>query len=427
MSVNESGNLVSSGQLQINCNVSHRDMFLDDNRFVISYGGAGSGKSYSVGQKILLRILSEENHKFLICRKVARTLRVSVFQLFKDLITELGLYDMFKINKSDMTITNLRNNSTLLFFGLDDIEKLKSIQGITSIWIEEASECDENDIAELNRRLRGHTKYYKQILITFNPISHLHWLKQRFFDNPASTASIYKSTYLDNSFIDDEYKKEIEEIKNYDIQQYNIYALGEWGVLNTNIIYHNYDFKKHNTQLTINDFQHLHCGIDFNVGGCVCVISGIRDNKVYVVDGFAVYDTQAIVNQLRGSKYNSKILTLYPDASGGNESANASRSSISILRDNGLRVDAPLSNPAVRDRIASVNRMFARDEIFINDRVEKLVNALQVQAYQPNGKPEKWEEHNGGAVDDWNDAFGYFINRKFGISKSRIDKQDFFM
>jgi len=413
--------------MNIQLNKSHKEVFFDENRFLISYGGAGSGKSYSVAQKILLRIIEEENHKFLICRKVARTLRVSVFQLFKDIISDLGMMDEFKINKSDMTITHVANNSMLLFFGLDDIEKLKSIQGITSIWIEEASETEQGDILELNRRLRGYTPYYKQIIITFNPISHLHWLKTHFFDNPSSKASIYKSTYLNNSFIDDEYKQEIEDIKNYDIQQYNIYALGEWGVLNTNIVYHNYDFKKHITQLNINDFQHLHCGIDFNIGGCVCVISGIRDNKVYVVDGFSAYDTQAIANTLNGSKYYGKQFTLYPDASGKNNSANASRSSIQILQDAGFIIDAPNANPPVRDRIASANRMFAKDEIFINDRVEKLVNALQIQAYKENGEPEKSVEHNGGAFDDWNDAFTYFINRKFGLVRTRVSTTTFIL
>ncbi|MCK9532615.1 MAG: PBSX family phage terminase large subunit [Gammaproteobacteria bacterium] len=396
-------------------NASHKPFFEDKSRWVISYGGAGSAKSYSTAQKILTRIISEENHKFLITRKVAKTLRVSVFQLFKDVISDIELSDDFKINKSDMTITYIHNNSTLLFFGLDDIEKLKSIQGITGIWVEEASECDQNDIMELNRRLRGITPYYKQIILTFNPISHLHWLKSHFFDNPANKASIYKTTYLDNKFLDDEYKQEIEDIKNYDIQQYNIYALGEWGVLNTNIVYHNFKFNKHTTTLTIDDFDILHCGVDFNVGGSVCVICGIKDNKVYVVDGWAVYDTQQIADKLNGTQYQNHQKIIYPDASGGNESANASRSSLEILQDNGLRINANKSNPAVRDRINAVNRKLARDEVFISDRVEKLIFSLQTQAYLDNGKPEKYTEHKGGAIDDWNDALGYFIAYKYPI------------
>ena len=69
-------------------NKSHKDFFDDTTRWLISFGGAGSAKSYSTAQKILLdRIMQEPNHKYLVCRKVAKTLRVSVFQLFKDLIS----------------------------------------------------------------------------------------------------------------------------------------------------------------------------------------------------------------------------------------------------------------------------------------------------------------------------------------------------
>ena len=397
-------------------NLSHKAFFEDHNRWVVSYGGAGSAKSYSTGQKILIdRIMQETGHRWLTVRKVAKTLRVSVFQLFKDLISDIDETENFKINKSDMTITYLPNGSEILFFGLDDIEKLKSIQGITGIWIEEASETEKNDILELNRRLRGHTISYKQIILTFNPISHLHWLKAHFFDNHASKASIYKTTYKDNSFIDDEYKQELEDIKNYDIQQYNIYALGEWGVLNTNIVYHNFNFKKHTTLLTKDDFSVLHIGIDFNIGGCVGVVCGILEGNAYIIDGFAVYDTDAIVTKLM--TYKNKIIVLYPDASGRAGKTNSSRSDIQILEDAGYKIDAPRANGAVRDRVNSVNRMFATNSIFINDKIEKLIYSLQTQAYKENGEPEKWNEHSGGAVDDWNDALGYFINRKFGLLK----------
>lgn len=396
-------------------NLSHKPVLDDQSRFLISYGGAGSGKSFSVAQKIFLRLIQEENHRILVARKVAKTLRVSVFQLFKDIISESGLWDSFKINKTDMTITFEPTGSQLLFFGLDDIEKLKSIQGITSIWVEEASECDENDVAELNRRLRGHTAYYKQIILTFNPISHLHWLKSRFFDNPASTAAIYHSTYKNNAAIDDEYKAEIEDIKNYDIQQYNIYALGEWGVLNNNIVYHNFKPAQHYTGLLVDDFDVLHIGIDFNVGGCAVVVCGIRDNKVHVLELAAPYDTDAIVTHL--IRYKGKEMVLYPDASGDNRTANAPQSSVQILKNAGYRVDAPQANGAVRDRINATNRMFAQDRLLVNDRCEKLSHALQTQAYDKKGKPDKADEHTGASYDDWNDALGYFIARKFPIKR----------
>ena len=58
------------------------------------------------------------------------------------------------------------NGNRLYFAGVDDPEKLKSIEGITSMWIEEATELSLNDFNEIDRRLRGKTKNYKQVILT---------------------------------------------------------------------------------------------------------------------------------------------------------------------------------------------------------------------------------------------------------------------
>jgi len=395
-------------------NLSHRPFFEDENRWVINYGGAGSAKSYSTGQKILVdRIMQEPNHRYLVTRKVAKTLRVSVFQLFKDLISDIDEHKSFKINKSDMTITHISNNSQLMFFGLDDIEKLKSIQGITGIWVEEASECEKGDILELNRRLRGITPYYKQFILTFNPISHLHWLKSHFFDNPASKASIYKTTYLDNSFIDEEYKQELEDIKNYDEQQYRIYALGEWGVLNNNIILHRFKFKEHMSDKTIDDFYVLHVGVDFNIGGCVGVVLGEDTNGIaHIVDEFVAYDTEMIIIELQ-NRYSDKDITLYPDASGSNRSTSSRETDVDMLREAGFYCNVPEANGATAIRYNAANRKF---EILVNPNTAQMTyESFQLHAYDEKGMPEKFTEHSGGAIDDYTDSATYIIGRLYPI------------
>ena len=404
-------------------NKSHKDFFLDVNRWLVSYGGAGSGKSWTTGQKILTRILTEENHKFLICRKVANTLRVSVFQLFKDLIYNANLENQFKINKSDMTITNTRNGSTFLFMGLDNIEKLKSIQGITGIWIEEVSECQKGDILELNRRLRGETKYYKQIILTFNPISHLHWLKEHFFDNPNSKASIYKTTYLDNSFIDEEYKKEIEDIQFYDEQQYRIYALGEWGVLNNNIIHHRFKPLEHLSDKTVNEFNILHIGVDFNIGACCCVALG-EDNQGYahIVDEFTAYDTENIIITLQ-NRYRNKEIILYPDASGGNRSTNSTVTDIQMLKNAGFYCVVPSGgNGSTSGRYNACNRKLMSNTLLINKNLApKTYESLQVHAYTDKGLPQKFDTHP--SIDDRTDSFGYVVGRLYPVIQKSFKVQ----
>ena len=190
--------------------VFYKNALFNRARFLILYGGAGSGKSYAAAQKILTRILSEAPHKILVIRKVAATLRHSVYALFKELIYNEGLEAFFKFNESSLEITNTLNNNKIIFKGLDDPEKIKSIAGITSIWVEEATELLENDLEQLNLRLRGPTEHYKQIIITFNPVSAHHWLKRRFFDRKKDDVYFLKTTYKDNPFIDPEYKEQLE-------------------------------------------------------------------------------------------------------------------------------------------------------------------------------------------------------------------------
>lgn len=396
----------------------YRKKFRCEKRYDIYYGGAGSGKSRFVAQKMLYRMVYEKGHRFLVVRKTKESIKASVFQLLVDYIEGWGVRDLFHITKSPMEITHLATGNIILFYGIDNPEKLKSIEKITTIWVEEASDLDENDFNELDRRLRGKMPHYKQFMLSFNPISHLHWLKKRFFDIELANCDIIKTTYLDNPFLLQEDRDVLLDMKRYDLQQYNIYALGDWGVLSTNKVYHNFNHKKHSTQLTVDDFDNLHIGLDFNVGGCVGIVCGIRDDEVHIVDTFAVYDTDAIVTQLL--TYTNKNITLYPDSSGKNRGSNSSQSDVEILRAAGYYCDVPKANPAIRNRVNSVNRMFATDKLYVNSRLEQLIYALETQTYTIKGEPEKFTEHQGGAIDDYNDALGYFINQRFGLIRTRI-------
>ena len=105
-----------------------------DKRFEVYYGGAGSGKSVFITQKLLFKYLAMEGRKCLVVRKVDATLRDSCFALFKDVIAKWGIYDQCKINKTDMTI-ELPNGSIFLVKGLIDKERIKSIAKIIDILV----------------------------------------------------------------------------------------------------------------------------------------------------------------------------------------------------------------------------------------------------------------------------------------------------
>ena len=212
-------------------------------RYLILYGGAGSGKSFFVGERYIYKLLNNKMCNILVVRKTGKSNRDSTFALFKQIISKWKLNQYFKINESDLRIRCLLNGNEIIFAGLDDVEKLKSITfsrgELTDIWIEEASEILESDFNQLDVRLRGKGTQ-KQIVISFNPIDINHWLKKRFFDVKRDNVEIMHSTYLNNDFLDEDYKHLLESYKETDPYYYDVYCLGNWGVLGKTV----FDAKK---------------------------------------------------------------------------------------------------------------------------------------------------------------------------------------
>lgn len=207
-------------------------LFFDTHRYLVLKGGGGSGKSIFAGRKVLERATTEPGHRVLVCRKVARTLRESCFEQLKDQAYEYYADSVDYIPKgknSDMYM-RFKNGSEIIFAGLDDVEKLKSIFDITLIWIEEGSELEEGDFNQLDIRLRTDFPYYLQMILSFNPISITHWLKKRFFDRKDPRARVHESTYKDNRFLIPEAIQTLEAYKETDLYYYMVYCLGQWGV-----------------------------------------------------------------------------------------------------------------------------------------------------------------------------------------------------
>lgn len=225
--------------MRVNINISKsvfNDVYLPylDNydRYLIFYGGGSSGKSYAVAQILTYRLLKPERFNLLVARQTGDTNRRSTFPLFKQLISDWNLSQYFKINESDMRIVCTLTKNEVAFVGLDDVEKVKSITfangELTEIWCEEATEMEEASINQLKVRLRG-GKSRKQMILSFNPINIQHWIKRHFIDSGLATVCF--STYKDNKFLTDDDRKALEDLKEVDEYTYNVYCLGQWGIL----------------------------------------------------------------------------------------------------------------------------------------------------------------------------------------------------
>ncbi|MBW4850929.1 MAG: PBSX family phage terminase large subunit [Bacillaceae bacterium] len=217
-----------------------------DQKFQFLVGGYGSSKSYHIALKLILKLL-DEKRTALVIREVYDTHRDSTFSLFEEIVNDLGLDHVIQCRTSPLML-KFHNGSRIIFKGLDKPAKLKSINNISIIWIEECSEVKYEGFKELLGRLRHPTLDLHMILST-NPVGQDNWTYRHFFKDDQNNRFIldderlYKertiaindtyyhhSTAEDNLFLPVSYIKQLDELKEYDPDLYRIARKGHFGI-----------------------------------------------------------------------------------------------------------------------------------------------------------------------------------------------------
>lgn len=234
-------------------NPAFEDFLSDWNqKFQLLVGGYGSSKSYHVVLKIIIKLI-EEKRTALVVREVYDTHRDSTFSLFAEIIEELGLSHVVKMSSSPMQV-RFPNGSKIIFRGMDKPEKLKSINNISLIWLEECSEIKYTGFKELIGRLR-HPSLDLFMILSTNPVSKDNWVYKHFFSDPSNNYFVlddeelyekktiiqentyyHHSTAEDNLFLPESYMTELEDMKNYDPDLYRVARKGRFGVNGTLVL-----------------------------------------------------------------------------------------------------------------------------------------------------------------------------------------------
>lgn len=263
-------------------------------RYEVYKGSAGSGKSYYVTQKIVLKAL-QSKRKVLFMRKVGTTIKDSVWQLTIDVLHQFQMYEKCKVNKSDFTI-ELPNGSIFLFKSLDNPEKIKSIAGVTDIVCEECTEMTLDDVSQLDLRLRAREKNL-QMYFMFNPISKANYTFNYFrFTEENQTERIreyedtivFCSTYKDNKFLPESYVKSLEAMKDTNFTYYQIYCLGLFCTLDK-LVYPNYDIREFDyREILKQEGSKAIFGLDFGYindpSALIQAVVSEQDKSIYIYD-----------------------------------------------------------------------------------------------------------------------------------------------
>ncbi|MDQ0816060.1 phage terminase large subunit [Bacillus pumilus] len=228
-------------------NPRFRDFLFDwSQKFYFLVGGYGSSKSYHVALKLVLKLI-QEKRTALVVREVYDTHRDSTFSLLEEIIIDLGLDHKIRCVSSPMQV-RFPNGSKIIFKGMDKPAKLKSINNISIVWIEECSEVKYDGFKELLGRLR-HPNLQLHMILSTNPVSKGNWSYKHFFKDDSNDffvlddAELYKertiirnktyyhhSTADDNLFLPISYIEQLEDLKTHDPDLYRIARKGHFGV-----------------------------------------------------------------------------------------------------------------------------------------------------------------------------------------------------
>lgn len=274
-------------------NECYFDLLNNQSRILVLYGSAGSGKSVFAAQKLIYRIKTERNHKILALRKVAVTVKDSIFAELKNVIYTEGYENEFVINKTEKQITHTPTGNVILCKGLDEPEKIKSISGITAMWLEETTEFMDEDLRQLQTRIRGKKTNYIQYIYSFNPISEDNHVVNAFVvDDPPDNSTVLKTTYKDNKFLTQEDKDVLEAFKYTNEVFYQVYCLGNVGIVDkTNKFFYSFDQKYHVDHTEYDKTLPIKFSFDFNIDPFACLVYQADEHQMSILEEIRLGDS----------------------------------------------------------------------------------------------------------------------------------------
>ena len=289
--------------MKINIDLTHirdvvlpkfHDMLFNENRVQVLRGGRGSGKSYTWAEKLLFRILLNYNdiqHKFLVLRKSSANCDRSVVKQLQQVIDDWSLNKLIIYNRTSKTF-KFTNGSEIMCTGIDEAEKVKSIVGITSIVLEEATEFTIQDFISLDLSMRGNIGTYFQLILAFNPISITNWIYTEFFIKKPKDVFYHHSTFRDNPYCGKGYAERLEILVGEDANAYNVLCNGEFGVLD-GLIYTNWE-----TTLEWPEVEgEVVCGLDIGYVHPMALVRVAEYKDGFIIDEL-YYETSKTVGDL---------------------------------------------------------------------------------------------------------------------------------
>ncbi len=272
---------------EIKTNIVYKHLEESPKRIIVEQGGTRSGKTYNILIWLLVGYLAQNTGKIVtICRKTYPALRASAMRDFLQIAQELGMYDEKKHNKSNSEI--LIHGNLVEFIGMDQPQKIRGRKR-NILYANEGNELFLEDWRQLSLRTSD------KMIIDYNPSEEFHWIYDQVI--PRDDCDFFKTTYLDNPFLEDTLVEEIERLKDVDDNYWQVYGLGERGRSKALIFNHD------QIDTIPSDAKFKAYGLDFGYSNDPTALVSIWEKDRYLYIDELIYKTgmtnQDISNELK--------------------------------------------------------------------------------------------------------------------------------
>jgi hypothetical protein len=393
----------------------HQAAFCADteHRILGMVSGFGAGKTYGLCAKAINIAAANIGYVSALFEPVAPMLRDILVRSLDDMLEALGLPFDYRVSPLPEYVLHFaEGDHTILLRTMETWNRIRG-QNLCAIGFDEVDTANRR-VAEQAARMalaRLRSGNVQQFYVATTPEG-FGWAYDTFERVHAPDRHLIRARTADNPYLPEGFIESLTA--NYPEQLIRAYLDGQFVNLTTGAVYSRFTRTKHVVpdDYDSSQIEPLRIGIDFNVGNMSAIVAVRRDKGLLVVDEISgSHDTDALAQELR-ARYPTHPVYIYPDASGGNRSTNATRTDIAILESYGFRNQSPRSNPPVRDRVAAVQALLengkGESRIKITSKCLRLIESLELQSYTDKGEPDK-----DAGFDHMNDALGYLVWREF--------------
>lgn len=391
------------------------DVLYSHDRYIIAFGGRGSGKTDNFYLKYLLELFQPYYFKMAYINKEKANIRDQQYAGFKRVAKKYGLYEFLDFYDGDYRIINPTTENSLIPKGMDDAEKTKGLDDITAIWWDEINKGTKTDYLTLNKLLRSPAAEYLQFAISFNPVSEKHWLRTMFFDEIDwyklndkffNNTLLNHSTYKNNEFINQEEYLKTLLADNYDQSSIDCDVYGLWGnPKKTNLFINSFKKEKHVPSIPylLDRSLYTYISVDFNVDPMTAVViqCDLHLRKVRIIDEFRDEDSNIYkLCDWIEKNYNTRDIFITGDSTGNNRHsyAQGGMSGYQIIQQqlklNYTQMKAMKGKPAGYVQMKRVigNAFFARHSDMTVSNAPYLVEDLESVGTTSRGDMDKNED-----------------------------------